>query len=156
MSEARPQRLLMIEQGGRGGVADYTGALVRALAARGWRIDLATADDHLYEPVEGVTSTASSTTCARQPRTGDALRRLRAQTGVNGLLFLLALPRLVLLARRNDIVHTQGWEIPQLGLPALAVLRLAGAAVVQTAHGTFERTTRARACARRCAGSRRA
>ncbi len=64
MNEAQPRRLLMIEQGGRGGVADYTGALVQALAARGWRIELATADDHLYEHAGRVSArVACSTTC---------------------------------------------------------------------------------------------
>ena len=45
----------MIEQGGRGGVADYTAQLTRALAAQGWQIALATADDHRYEPASEVT-----------------------------------------------------------------------------------------------------
>ena len=50
MSRApRGRRLLMIEQGGRGGVADYTGALVaRARGRAAGRSTLATADDHLY------------------------------------------------------------------------------------------------------------
>src|SRR4051812_33517409 len=111
MSEGQPKRLLMIEQGGRGGVADYTGALVRALAARGWRIDLATADDHLYEPVEGVTPHNLFHYVRTKSRLGNALGSVGLKRGTNGLLFLLALPRLALLARRNDIVHTQGWEI---------------------------------------------
>ncbi len=134
----------MIEQGGRGGVADYTGALVRALAARGWRIDLATADDHLYGQIEGVSAIGVFHYVRAGTRLGDALGGRRLKRGANGLLFLLALPRLALLARRNDVIHTQGWEIPQLGVPALAVLRLAGRPTVQTAHGTFERTSRAR------------
>jgi glycosyltransferase involved in cell wall biosynthesis len=134
----------MIEQGGRGGVADYTGALVRALAARGWRIDLATADDHLYEPLEGVSTSGVFHYVRAGTRLGDALASWRLKRPVNGLLFLLALPRLVVLARRSQVVHSQGWEIPQLGVPALAALRLSGRPIVQTAHGTFERTTRAR------------
>jgi glycosyltransferase involved in cell wall biosynthesis len=142
--EAPPRRLLMIEQGGRGGVADYTGALVRALVARGWQIDLATADDHLYGEIEGVSATGIFHYVRAGTRLGDAFRSRRLKRPANGLLFLLALPRLALLARRSDVVHTQGWEIPQLGVPALAVLRLAGRPVVQTAHGTFERTKRAR------------
>jgi glycosyltransferase involved in cell wall biosynthesis len=156
VSGAQPRRLLMIEQGGRGGVADYTGALVKALAARGWRIDLATADDHLYEPVQGVTPSGVFHYVRGGTRLGDALASLRLKRPVNGLLFLLALPRLVLLARRNGIVHSQGWEMPQLSVPALLALRLAGRPVVQTAHGTFERTSRAqrvRAISRRLQGA---
>jgi glycosyltransferase involved in cell wall biosynthesis len=133
----------MIEQGGRGGVADYTGALARALAARGWEIDLATADDHLYEPAEGVTPHGVFHYVREQSGLGALLSRWRLKRPANGMLFLLALPRLTLLARRADVVHTQGWEIPQLSVPALLALRLAGRPVVQTAHGTFERTSRA-------------
>ncbi len=144
MSGAQPRRLLMIEQGGRGGVADYTGALVKALAARGWRIDLATADDHLYEPLDGVTPSGIFHYVRAGTRLGDALASWRLKRPANGLLFLLALPRLALLARRNAIVHSQGWEIPQLSVPGLLALRIAGRPVVQTAHGTFERTSRAR------------
>ena len=156
MSGAQPRRLLMIEQGGRGGVADYTGALVRALAARGWKIDLATADDHLYEPVEGVTPHGMFHYVRAKTRLGAVMARLRLKRPANGLLFLLALPRLTGLARHADVVHSQGWEIPQLGVPALAMLRLAGRPVVYTAHGTFERTTRApriRALVRKITGA---
>jgi D-inositol-3-phosphate glycosyltransferase len=144
VSGAQPRRLLMIEQGGRGGVADYTGALVRALAARGWKIDLATADDHLYGEIDGVEMSGVFHYVRAGTRLGDALGSWRLKRPANGVLFLLALPRLLLLARRSDVVHSQGWEIPQLGVPALAVLRLAGRPIVQTAHGTFERTSRAR------------
>ena len=132
----------MIEQGGRGGVADYTGELVRALAARGWAIDLATADDHLYEPVDGVTPQPVFHYLREDTAFGRALRRGGLKRAVNGVLFLLALPRLVQLARRADVVHSQGWEIPQIGLLAMACLRLAGRPIVQTAHGTFERSSR--------------
>ena len=53
-----------------------------------------------------------------------------------------SLPRLVRLARAADIVHTQGWEIPEIGLLALVCLRLSGASVVQTLHGVVERSGR--------------
>jgi D-inositol-3-phosphate glycosyltransferase len=142
MSGPRPGRLLMIEQGGRGGVADYTGALVRALAALGWEIELATADDHLYEPVSGVTPRPLFHYVRDSTALGRALGRLGLKRAANGLLFLLALPRLFGMARRSDIVHSQGWELPQLGLAGVLCLRLAGRPIVHTAHGTFERGTR--------------
>ena len=41
---------------------------------------------------------------------------------------------------RADLVHSQGWESPPLGVAAIGALRLAGArVVVQTSHNTFER-----------------
>jgi glycosyltransferase involved in cell wall biosynthesis len=138
----RPRRLLMVEQGGRGGVTDYTSELVRALAAEGWEVTLATAADHLYPPAEGVTPVP---VFHYMRGDGAVTRRLRgAGLGkpLNGLRFVASLPRLVRLARRADIVHSQGWEIPQLGLVAVACLRLSGTPVVQTAHGTFERARR--------------
>jgi D-inositol-3-phosphate glycosyltransferase len=142
MSAARRPRLLMIEQGGRGGVADYTGALVRAIAALGWEVELATADDHLYEPAPGVTARPVFHYLRDSSALGRALARFGLKRAANGLLFLLALPRLFRLARRNDLVHTQGWELPQLGLAGMVCLRLAGRPIVQTAHGTFERGSR--------------
>jgi len=154
--EAQQRRLLMIEQGGRGGVADYTGALVQALAARGWQIELATADDHLYQPVEGVTTSGVFHYVRRGTRLGDLLASWRLKRPLNGLLFLFSLPRLLALAHHSQIIHTQGWEIPQLGVPALSVLKLAGRPIVQTAHGTFERTSRTprlRAATRRLQGA---
>ena len=136
---AQAGRLLMIEQGGRGGVADYTAELTRSLAADGWRVQLATAQDHLYQPSsELVVHRVFHYVRGRTPA-GRAIRRLRLGPIVNGLRFLAAVPRLMRLSRTADIVHTQGWEFTPLGVIAVAGLRIAGAKVVQTPHNTFER-----------------
>jgi glycosyltransferase involved in cell wall biosynthesis len=139
MGAAAGRRLLMIEQGGRGGVTDYTEELTRALAGEGWQVTLATAADHSYAPVAGVTVEPVFHYVRDSTAIGRALRHRGLGRVVNGLRFLLALPRLARLARRADIVHSQGWEIPQIGLVAVLCLRLAGTPIVQTAHGTFER-----------------
>jgi glycosyltransferase involved in cell wall biosynthesis len=139
MSADARRRLLMIEQGGRGGVADYTAELVRGLAGEGWTVTLATADDHLYAPIDGVAYRAVFHYVRGGTRLTGALRRRGLGRIVNGLRFVASLPALMRLARQADVVHTQGWEIPQIGLLAVACLRLAGTPVVQTAHGTFER-----------------
>lgn len=133
----------MIEQGGRGGVADYTAELVRALVGEGWSVTLATADDHLYPPIEGVVVRPVFHYVRDGTPIGRIVRRRGLGKAVNGLLFGLALPRLMLLARsaNTDMVHAQGWEIPQIGLVAIICLRLAGATIVQTSHGTFERSS---------------
>jgi glycosyltransferase involved in cell wall biosynthesis len=140
MTPPEGRRLLMIEQGGRGGVADYTAELEAALAVQGWRVTLATAADHRYPSTEGVTVRPvfhylrGNTKCAR------VLRALGLGRPINGVRFLASLPRLMRLARHADIVHTQGWEIPQIGLPAVACLRVMGRPVIRTEHGTFDRT----------------
>lgn len=139
MAAASARRLLMIEQGGRGGVTDYTDELTRALAAEGWAITLATAADHTYPPVAGVEVVPVFRYLRDESAIGGALRRRGLGKLVNGLFFLAALPRLMHLARRAEIVHSQGWEIPQIGLLAVLCLRLSGTPIVQTAHGTFER-----------------
>ena len=41
---------------------------------------------------------------------------------------MAAIPRLIRLARRADLVHSQGFESPLLGVAAIGALRLAGAA----------------------------
>jgi D-inositol-3-phosphate glycosyltransferase len=132
-------RLLMVEQGGRGGVADYTAELTRALAAEGWQIALATADDHRYQPTSGVTIHGIFHYVRGHTQLGRAVRRLGFGQIANGLRFLLAIPRLVRLSRDSDLIHTQGWEFAPLGMVAIACLRLAGGTVVQTSHNTFER-----------------
>ncbi len=139
MAPAAGRRLLMIEQGGRGGVSDYTDELTRALAAEGWDVTLATAADHTYPTVPGVTVEKVFRYMRDDSAIGGALRRRGLGKLVNGLYFLAALPRLTWLARRADIVHSQGWEIPQIGLLAVLCMRLTGTPIVQTAHGTFER-----------------
>src|SRR5271155_5830165 len=101
-------RLLMIEQGGRGGVADYTAQLTRALAAEGWQIDLATADDHLYEPVPGVSTERVFHYVRGRTPLARLVRRLRLGPIANGLRFLIAIPRLVRRGRRCDLAHAQG------------------------------------------------
>jgi glycosyltransferase involved in cell wall biosynthesis len=135
-------RVLMVEQGGRGGVGDYTGQLVAALAAQGWEVELATADDHLLAPIAGVEIRPVFHYARGRTAAERALRRARLGALLNGLHFLRSLPRLVRLARRAQIVHTQGWEVPEIGLLAALCMRLAGARIVQTLHGIVERSGR--------------
>jgi D-inositol-3-phosphate glycosyltransferase len=141
MSAGPRKSVLMIEQGGRGGVADYTAELLRGLVGEGWTVALATAADHRYPPIDGVTVYPVFHYLRDDTRIGRELRRRGLGRIFNGVRFVLSLPPLMRLARRADIVHTQGWEIPQIGLLAILCLRLSGAAVVQTAHGTFERSS---------------
>jgi glycosyltransferase involved in cell wall biosynthesis len=132
-------RVLMIEQTGQGGIADYTAELTRALAAEGWQVELATAQDHHYLPAPGVRIRPVFHYVRGRTRTARAVRARGLGAPVNGMRFLLALPRLMALARRADVVHAQKWELAPLGLLAVACLRLTRARVVQTAHNTFER-----------------
>jgi glycosyltransferase involved in cell wall biosynthesis len=129
----------MIEQGGRGGVADYTAALTRALAAQGWQVAVATADDHRYPPADGVVVYEVFHYVRGHGRLGQAVRRVGLGRVANAARFIASIPRLVRLGRRADVVHAQGWEYAPLGLLAVACLRAAGATVVQTPHNTFER-----------------
>ena len=135
-------RLLMVEQGGRGGVGDYTGQLVASLAARGWKVDLATADDHLLGSIPGVEVEPVFHYARGVTPLERVLRRAKLGAVLNGLYFLRSLPRLLKLARRARLVHTQGWEVPEIGLVAVVCMRLAGARVVQTLHGIVERSGR--------------
>jgi glycosyltransferase involved in cell wall biosynthesis len=129
----------MVEQGGRGGEADYTDLLTHALGAEGWRVELATAADHRYAASDHVSVHSVFHYVRGDTSLGRALRRCHLGRIANGLRFLAALPRLVRLSRRAEIVHVQGWEFVPLGVVAVSCLRLARAPVVQTWHNTFER-----------------
>jgi glycosyltransferase involved in cell wall biosynthesis len=139
MSAGSIESVLIVEQGGRGGVADYTGCLALALAARGIRVTVATAADHRYRPVPGVEVVPVFHYVRGHSRAAALARRLRLGPALNGLRFLRALPRLVPLARRATLVHMQGWERTSLGLFGAIALRAAGHRLVYTAHNTFER-----------------
>ena len=132
-------RVLMVEQGGRGGVADYTSELTRALGAKGFQVCLATAADHRYQPAPGVSVCGVFHYVRGHTRLARWARRSGLGPLANGARFLLAIPRLVRLSRRAEIVHSQGWEFDPLGLLAIACLRLTGVPVVQTSHNTFPR-----------------
>jgi len=132
-------RVLIVEQGGRGGVADYTGRLAEALSLHDVNVCIATATDHLYHlppevEVVPVFTYVRGTSSARR-----LLRRAGLGRLVNGLMFLSAMPRLVALARRYDVVHVQGWERTSLGIVAMLCLDAAGARTVYTSHNTFKR-----------------
>lgn len=137
--ELHQRGVLIVEQGGRGGVADYTGCLAGALAQRGIPVTLVTADDHLYGAIAGVRIIPLFGYVRGHSRLGRRARQLGLGRILNGLRFLLAMPRLARLANHGAVVHVQGWERTSLGIVATAVLLAAGPSVVYTAHNTFER-----------------
>jgi glycosyltransferase involved in cell wall biosynthesis len=132
-------QVTMIEFGGRGGVADYTQALVGALAAAGRPVELLTARDHLYRPAPGVTVRGVVPWIRGTSAPARLARRLRLGPAVNALRFLLVLPRIVAASRRTGVAHVQGEFFPPLTALLAVVLRGAGVTVVRTAHGTFDR-----------------
>jgi len=149
------RRVLLVEEGGRGGVADYSAELAAALARAGWTVAVATARDHRHPPAPGVTAHR----LFPYVRGGSALGRWVRERGlskaVNGATHLAATAPLLALARASDVVHVQGGEFPPLGaLQALAVRGLRRP-LVWTPHNTFERGSsdhaRANATIRRCA-----
>jgi glycosyltransferase involved in cell wall biosynthesis len=131
--------VLIVEQGGRGGVSDYTGCLAAGLAQLGVPVTIATAEDHLYPPMPGVQVAPIFAYVRGHSPLARLVRRAGLGRVANGLRFLASMPRLVKLARRHAITHLQGWEAPSLGLIATLLLRAAGVKLVYTAHNTFDR-----------------
>jgi len=148
-------RVLLVEEGGVGGVADYTAELAAALARAGCGVDVATARDHAYPPAPGVTTHALFPYVRGRTALGRAIRRARLSKAVNGVTHLAANAPLLALARRADVVHMQGGEWPPLGAVQALLLRAARRPFVWTPHNTFERGERAyarsRALTDRCA-----
>jgi glycosyltransferase involved in cell wall biosynthesis len=137
--EAKRRGVLILEQGGRGGVTDYTAALAAALADRGWSVKIATATDNLYPSHPGVEALPIFHYLRAGSRLRDAMRRIKLGAVINGLRFLAAIPRVVMEGRKAAMVHSQGWEFVPLGVLMMTALRLAGCNLVQTEHNTFER-----------------
>ena len=129
----------MVEPGGREGVADYTQALVEALAQRGHAVDLVTARDHVYRPVAGVEMQGLVPYVRGESAAGRFVRRARLGPGVNAARFVAVLPRIMRLARRADVVHLQGEYFPPLAALLARAVHRAGVPLVHTAHSTFDR-----------------
>jgi glycosyltransferase involved in cell wall biosynthesis len=133
------RRILMIEVGGVGGVADYTEGLATALAARGRGVALVTARDHRLRLPPEVEVLALVPWLRGRSTLGAQLRRARLGPLVNTLGFLAVLPRLMTLAHRSAVVHFQGeYYLPLAALFAL-VVRATRTPLVHTVHGTFDR-----------------
>jgi glycosyltransferase involved in cell wall biosynthesis len=129
----------MVEIGGRGGVADYTQDLTRELARDGVEVVLATATDHLYPLVAGVTALPVFAFLRPTTRLRRALRRGKAHKAFHAVAQFAAYLRLLPVARRCGVVHVQGFYLPPLSAVAFALLRATGAALVHTPHNTFDR-----------------
>ncbi len=131
--------VLMIEEGGRGGVADYTAALSSALAANGQPVELVTAADHLYAASDGVSVHGWIRYVRPTSRFRVTLRRIGAGKILNGLSLAANYPRCVHLARSCRLAHLQGGIWFPAAAAQVAAYRLAGVPVVHTPHNTFGR-----------------
>lgn len=131
--------VMIIEEGGRGGVADYTIELASALAGLGQSVELVTAADHLYSPMAGVRLRP----WFRYVRPTSAFRRALRRVGLgrllNALSLLLTYPRCAWLARRCRLVHLQGGIWFPLAVVETLLYRATGSQVVHTPHNTFDR-----------------
>jgi len=154
---AAPRRVLLVEEGGIGGVADYTDELAGALVRAGWRVDLASGCDHGRAPAPGVRVHAVFPYVRGRTTLGRLARRLRLARAINGLTHLGGSLVVARLARGCDVVHLQGEEWPPLGAARALLLRAAGRPIVYTPHNTFDRGTRmygrSHAIIRRCAAA---
>lgn len=152
---AAPGSVLLIEEGGVGGVAEYTAELAAALARAGWAVHVATARDGRYPPAPGVTVHGLFPYVRGTSPVGRLVRRLRLSRPANGAGHLAGAVRAAALARRVDAVHVQSQEWPPLGAVQALLLRAAGRRFTYTPHNTFDRGRRsyrrAHALIHRCA-----
>jgi D-inositol-3-phosphate glycosyltransferase len=138
-SRVRVRDVLIVEQGGRGGVTHYTECLAKGLAERGVQVTIATANDHRYPAIRGVRIAPVFAYVRGRTTAARLARRMHLGPALNGVRFLHAVPALWKLARASSVTHVQGWERPSVGLIATLVMRAAGARIVYTAHNTFDR-----------------
>lgn len=131
--------VLLLEEGGRGGVADYAGELACALAARGRQVELVTSSDHLYAASHGVRVLGWMRYVRGTSPLGRALRRVQISRVLNGLSYLVMIPRVLRLGRRCSVAHLQGGEYLPLTALLAALLRAARVPLVYTPHNTFDR-----------------
>lgn len=133
------ERVLMVEEGGFGGVGDYAARLAQALADEGCAVELATARDHPHGALPGVDVRAAFPYLRERGAVSRALRSAGLGRVLNGAAHALTIVRLTPAARRFGLVHTHGAEWPPLAAFQHLLWRTAGAAIVHTPHNTFDR-----------------
>jgi glycosyltransferase involved in cell wall biosynthesis len=133
--------VLLVEEVGSGGIAEYTAELAQALAGAGWEVHLATARDHSAASPDVVVHRVFPYVRGRR-RLGRLMRRLRLSRPLNGATHLAGNCVVARLARSCDVVHVQGEEWPPLGALQALLLRTTGRPVVYTPHNTFDRGSR--------------
>jgi glycosyltransferase involved in cell wall biosynthesis len=135
-------RVLLVEEGGSGGIADYASELACALSRAGWDVHLATATDFARTLPDAVTVHSVFPYLRARGPIRRALRRLRLSRPLTGLAHLVVQVIVVRLARSSDVVHVQGEEWPPLGAVQALAIRLARRPLVYTPHNTFDRGRR--------------
>jgi glycosyltransferase involved in cell wall biosynthesis len=154
VTERRPPRVLLVEEVGQGGLADYTNELAQALGRAGWEVHIATARDHQATPSNATVHRVFPYIRGRR-WPGRLARGMRLSRPLNGITHLVGDLVVARLARRCDVVHVQGEEWPPLGAFQALLLRAVGRPAVYTPHNTFDRGSRsyprAHRLIRRCA-----
>ncbi len=147
--------MLLVEEVGLGGLAEYTDELAQALAGAGCEVALATGRDHGCAATAGVTIHRLFPYIRGNSPLGRLARRARLARPLNGVTHLAGYFAVAALARRCDVIHVQGEEWPPLAAIRALLLRATGRPVVYTPHNTFDRGTRSHPRAhrliRRCA-----
>src|SRR3954452_687494 len=129
----------MLEQGGRGGVADYTTELIAALPPEGQPVEFVTASDSLIPIGPGISEHRWMRYFRGTSAWRRAVRGVRLGPVINGLQYLSQVPLMASLARRRcRAVHVQG-GFPPLTLAFALALKVAGVPLVHTPHNTFDR-----------------
>jgi glycosyltransferase involved in cell wall biosynthesis len=155
MSHVKARSVLLVEEGGIGGVANYTDELAAAIADAGWEVHLATGCDHDPGAPPGVTIHRVFPYIRDRSPLERVIRRMRLSRAINGMTHLAASARIAQMARNCEVVHVQGEEWPPLGAAQAMMLRTARRPVIYTPHNTFSRDarsySRSNALIRRCA-----
>jgi glycosyltransferase involved in cell wall biosynthesis len=155
VSDRWPPRVLLVEEVGLGGIAEYTNALAQALVEAGCEVHLATGCDHDSAAIPAVAVHRVFPYIRGRGRLGRLVRRLRLSRPLNGLAHLAGGCVVAWLGRGYDVVHLQGEEWPPLGAIQALLLRAARRPLVYTPHNTFDRGARSYPCShrliRRCA-----
>jgi glycosyltransferase involved in cell wall biosynthesis len=142
VSDRWPPRVLLVEEVGLGGLAEYTDELARALVAAGCKVALATGRDHDSAATAGVSVHRLFPYIRGTTRLGQWARRTRIARPLNGATHLAGYFAVVALAHGCDVIHVQGEEWPPLAAIRALLLRATGRPVIYTPHNTFDRGTR--------------
>lgn len=131
------EKVLIIEQGGSGGVCHYTFELANAIERNGYQVGLFTSEDYELKTKEYEFKLFNNIKWCRN----SYLKKMQLNKIINVIYYLLSLLSLVklIIKEKYEVIHIQGLYFLPLNILTVLILKILKVKIIFTPHNTFPR-----------------